>query len=32
MSYVDLTPLGSCQIYNNVNGHSNPPINVLGGA
>jgi hypothetical protein len=30
MSYVDLTPLGSCQIYNNVNGQGNPPTSVLG--
>ena len=29
MSYVDQSPLGTCQVTNNFNG-SNPPLNVVG--
>jgi uncharacterized protein (TIGR03437 family) len=31
MSYVDQPPLGTCQIFNNLNGGGNPPINIVAG-
>jgi uncharacterized protein (TIGR03437 family) len=31
MSYVDALPPGSCQIYNNPNGQSDPPIVLVAG-
>ena len=30
MSYIDVPPPGSCQIYNNPNGSPDPPLNILG--
>ena len=29
MSYIDVPPPGSCQVYNNPNGSLDPPLNIL---
>jgi len=31
LTYIDATALGTCQIFNNLEGKSDPPINLIGG-